>query len=71
MAQMKLSTKHKQTHIEIRLVVAKGERGGSSMDWKFGVSRCKPLRLEWIDDKVLQYSKGNYSQSFQIVHDGR
>ena len=29
------------TDMESRLVVAKGEGGGSGIDWKFGVGRCK------------------------------
>jgi len=29
--------------IENNLVVAKGERSGERLDWKFGVSRCKLL----------------------------
>ena len=32
------------------------------MEWEFGVSRCKLLHLEWINNKVLIYSTGNYSQ---------
>ena len=52
-------------------MVAKGEAGGSGMDWEFGVSRCKPFHLEWIDNKVLLYRTGNYSQSLGIEHDGR
>ena len=42
------------------LVVAKGEEGGSGMDCEFGVSRCKGFHLEWKDNKVLLFSKGNY-----------
>ena len=36
-----------------------GQRG---MDWEFGVGRCKLLHLEWIKNKVLLYSTGNYIQ---------
>ena len=43
---LNLSTKQKQTHRQNRLVDAKGEGGGSGMDWEFGVSRCKLL---WMD----------------------
>ena len=53
------------------LVVAKGERGGSEMDWEFGVSRCKWLHLEWISNKVLLYSTGSYVQSPWIEQDGK
>ena len=29
------------TDMENRVVVAKGERGGSGIAWEFGISRCK------------------------------
>ena len=32
------------------------------MGWEFGVSRCKVLCVEWINNKVLVYSTGNYIQ---------
>ena len=60
--------------IENRLMAAKvgGERvEWSRLDLKFGVSRCKPLHLEWISNKILLYSTGNYIQSFVMEHDGR
>ena len=56
--------------IENRLVVAKGEGGGSGMDWEFG-GGCKPLHLEWISNEVLVYSIENYIQSLGMEHDGR
>ena len=64
MAQMNLSTEKKHMDMENRLVVAKGKgeggEGGSGMDWKFGVNRCKLLPLEWISNEILMYSTGNY-----------
>ena len=54
-----------------KLVVAIGEGGGSGMNWEFGVNRCKLLHLEWIDNKVLLYSTGNYIQSPGINHNGK
>ena len=45
-----------------RPVVAKGEGGGGGMHWEFGISRCKLLYIEWINNKVLLYSTGNYIQ---------
>ena len=48
---------------ENRLVVVKGKRG---MNWEFGVSKCKLLHLEWINNKAILYSIGNYIQSLQI-----
>ena len=59
------------TNMENRLLVAKGEGKRSGMDWEFGVSRCKLLHLEWINNKVLLYSTGNYIQSPGIDHDGK
>ena len=72
MAQMIISTKQKQTRDrESRLVVAKGEGGGSGMDGEFGVGKCKLLCLEWISKGILLYSTGNYVQSLGVEHDGR
>ena len=48
MAQMNLSTKQKQTHIENRLVVAKRKGNWGRMDLEFEISRCKLLHVEWI-----------------------
>ena len=42
--------------------------GGNETDWEFGVNRCKLLHVEWIDNKVLQYSTGNHIQSPGIDH---
>ena len=70
MAQLNLSTKHKQTHRH-------GEQtwgcqwGWSGMDWEFGVSRCKLLYLEWKSHEVLLYRTGNYIQSLAVEHDRR
>ena len=52
-------------------MVAKGERVGRGMDWEFGVSRCKLLHLEWINNRVLLYSTGNYIQSPRINLNGK
>ena len=41
------------------------------MDWEFGVGRCKLLHLEWINNKVLLYSIGNYIQSPGINQNGK
>ena len=32
------------------------------MEWEAGISRCKLLYTEWINNKVLLYSTGNYIQ---------
>ena len=44
---------------------------GEEMDWEFGVSRCKLLYIEWISNKVLLYSTGNYIQYCVINHNGK
>ena len=40
-------------------------------DWEFGISRCKLLYREWINNKVLLYSPGNYIQYPVINHNGK
>ena len=58
---MNLSMKQKRNlDIENRLVVAKEEGVGGGMEWEFGVSRCKLLYIEWINNKVVLYSTENY-----------
>ena len=59
------------TDIENRLVVAKGMEGGGWMDGESGVSRCKPVYIEWINDKVLLYRTENYIQYSVINHNGK
>ena len=56
---------------ENRLVVAKAERSGRGMDWEFGTCRCKLLYIEWINNKVLLYSTGNYIQYPVIKNNGK
>ena len=67
MAQMNLSP-NRLTDIENRLVFAKGE--GRRNDWEFGISICKLLYLGYIDNKILLYTTGNYSQYSVINHNG-
>ena len=43
-------------------MVAKGEGVGGGLEWEVGLSRCKLLYREWINNKVLLYSTGNYIQ---------
>ena len=52
-------------------MVAKGEGAGEGMDWEFGVSRCKLLYREWVNNKVLLCSTGNYIQYPVINHNGK
>ena len=57
--------------MENRSVVAKAEVRWRGMDWEFGVSGCELLHLEWINNKILLCSTGNYIQSIGIDHDGK
>ena len=41
---------------------------GGVMEWEVGVSRCKLLYIEWMNNKVLLYSTGNYAQYLVINH---
>ena len=54
--------------LQNRLVVAKREQGRQGSDWEFGVHRCKLLHLEWINNKVLMYTSGSYTQHPVINH---
>ena len=68
MIQMNLSTK--QTH-RCREETCDCQGGGGGMAWEFVISRCKILYIEWINNKVLLYSTGNYIQYSVINHNGR
>ena len=52
-------------------MVAKGEGVGGGMEWEVGVSKCKLLYREEINNKVLIYSTENYIQCFMINHNGK
>ena len=52
-------------------MVAKGEGGGGGLDWEFGISRCKLLYIEWINNKALLYSTGNSTQYSVITYQGK
>lgn len=41
------------------------------MDREFGVSRCKLVHVEWINNETLLCSTGNSIQFPGIDHDGR
>ena len=57
--------------MENRLLAAQGEDGGRGMEGEFGISRCKLLHIEWINNKVLLYSTGNYIQYPVINRNGK
>ena len=61
MAQINLPMK--QNHAkETKLVISQVERAGGGVEWEVGVSKCKLLYTEWINNKVRLYSTGNYIQ---------
>ena len=69
---MNLSVKQKQNHghrEQIGGCQGGGDWGG--MKWEVGVSRCKLLYIEWINNKVLLYSTENYIQYLMINHNGK
>ena len=41
------------------------------MDQEFGMSRCKLLYIQWINNRVLLYSTGGYIQYPVINHNGK
>ena len=54
MMQMNLPTKQRQTHgYEEQTDVAKGKGVRKGMAWEVGISTCKLLYIEWINNKVL------------------
>ena len=58
-AQMNLSTKLIRNTQREHTCACQGVAGGE-MDWEFGISRCILFYKEWINNKVLLYSTGNY-----------
>ena len=72
MIQVNLSVKQKQTHRQREQTWDRQrEWCGGGMDWEFGISRCKLLYIEWINNKVLLYSERNYIQYPVINHNGK
>ena len=45
--------------------------GGGGMEREPGISRCEPLCIEWISNKVLLHSTGNYIQYPVTKHNGK
>ena len=73
MTQMNLSTKQKQTHRrrEQTCGCQRVSADGGGMEWEFGISRCKLVYIGWINNKVLLYSTGNYTQCLLITYNGK
>ena len=45
---------------------------GVGKDWECGISRCKPVYIEWTNNnKILLYRTGNYIQYPLINHNGK
>ena len=62
----------RETDLETqRTCSCQGEGGGRRMDWEFGISRCKPLYIKWINNEVLLYSEGNHTQYPATNHNGK
>ena len=45
--------------------------GEGRIDWEFGISRFKLVRIGLINNKVLLYSTGSYIQYPVINHNGK
>ena len=71
MTQMNLSMKQKQTHKYREQTCGCRNGGWGGMNWESGISRCKLAYIEWINNKVLLYSTGNYIQCCVINHNGK
>ena len=44
--------------LDNRLVVAKGEKDGGGINWKFEISRHKLLYIKWIKNKSYCIAQG-------------
>ena len=44
---------------------------GEGWVWETGIGRCKVSYIEWINNKFLLYSTGNYIQYPVINHNGK
>ena len=69
---MNLCMKQKQTHRHGEQTCGcQGEREVGGKDWETVISRCKVLHTEWVNNRVLLYSIGNYIQYPVINHNGK
>ena len=53
------------------LWLPKGTGGVGGINQEFGISRCKLLYMKQINNKVLPYSTGNYTQYLVINYNGK
>ena len=68
---MNSSMKQEQTHRHREQICGCQEGGREEMEWEVGVSRCKLLYVEWINNRVLLYSPGNCIQYPGINYNGK
>ena len=54
-----------------KFMVTEGEKSGGVKNKEFGVSKYKLLYKKQINNKVLLYSTGNYSQYLVIKYNGK
>ena len=64
-------TKTDSPTYRIGLWLPRGRGGGRGMEWMFGISRCKLLYIEWLNNKALLYSIENYIKYPTINHNGK
>ena len=61
--------KQKQTHRHREQICGcQGLGSARGMEWEVGISRYKPLYIEWINSKVLPSSKRNCIQYSKVNH---
>ena len=65
---MNLSVKEKQTHRHREQTCSCQGRG---IDWEFGINRCKLVYIGCINNKVLLYGTGDYTEYPEIDHNGK
>ena len=69
---MNISMKQRETHRHTEQTWLPRRRGsGEGKEWEVGVSRCKLVYTDWINNRVLLYSTGCYIQYSMINHDGK
>ena len=51
------------------VAAGKGEENGRGLDWE--LVGCKLVYIGWINNKVLLYITGNYSQYPEVSHNGK
>ena len=61
----------RDSHIENKVMVTKGERDQRDKVGVPGISRYKLLHIKQINNKLLLYSTGNYIQCPLINHNGK